>query len=85
MSMFTLNIYMNEEFSRGHTRFYDRLSKRHKREGTSGEILSVKPQTGLACVFRQPPGQSYAHDGDEVVDGVKYLFRSDVMFVRRAK
>jgi hypothetical protein len=71
-SMFTVNIYANEEFEGGTTRFF------FKDEHTADVI--VTPKTGLCLLFRQNPGQSYYHDGEEVKSGVKYLIRSDVMY-----
>lgn len=43
----------------------------------------VQPSAGLCVVFQQPPGAALQHDGEEVSAGVKYLFRSDVMYARR--
>ena len=45
--------------------------------------LQVRPTSGLCVVFRQPPSATLRHDGEEVRAGVKYLFRSDVMYARR--
>merc|ERR1712060_1013550 len=70
-SMLTVNIYMNGGFEGGATRF-----------GTNN-YLSVTPEAGLCLLFRQPPGQQYYHDGEQLRSGVKYLFRSDVMYRRR--
>ena len=30
------------------------------------------PQAGAVCVFRQPPGKQYLHDGEVVRSGYKY-------------
>lgn len=73
-SMFTVNVYMNDGFEGGSTRFY--LNKDNERRPD----VSVVPRTGLCLLFRQPPGQSYYHDGEQLGTGVKYLFRSDVMY-----
>lgn len=76
ISMFTVNIYMNSEFKGGSTRFYP--------DGSSSEPdLLVRPERGLCLLFRQPPVERYVHDGEEVLSGAKYLFRSDVMYRRR--
>lgn len=78
-SMLTVNIYMNEGFKGGSTRFYlTDTSDRRKPD------LAIVPQTGLCLLFRQPPGQQYYHDGEQLQSGFKYLFRSDVMYRRRS-
>lgn len=69
-SFFTVNIYMNEGFEGGHTRFF----KNNELKG------DVTPVTGMALIFRQPPGQNYQHDGERVLSGLKYLLRTDVMY-----
>jgi len=75
-SMLTANVYMNETFVGGNTRFYFD-------EGTEPDF-EVEPKTGTCLLFRQPPGRHYWHDGAEVTNGLKYLFRSDVMYRNRA-
>lgn len=76
-SMITVNIYMNDGFEGGSTRFYlGGVAPSADRVPT----YSVKPETGLCLLFRQPPGKSYYHDGEELQSGLKYLFRSDVMY-----
>jgi hypothetical protein len=74
-SIFTVNAYMNSEFKQGRTRFYDKL-----RNGN--EIAAIKGEAGSCLIFMQPPGDKLAHDGEEVTGGLKYLFRSDVMYRR---
>jgi hypothetical protein len=41
-----------------------------------GEVLSVLPYPGKALVFRH----DVLHTGAQVLDGVKYVMRTDVMF-----
>jgi len=77
-SMLTVNIYMNEGFEGGSTRFY--LDDDKHGHAKPKPTFSVKPETGLCLLFRQPPGQGYYHDGEELQSGLKYLFRSDVMY-----
>jgi len=74
MSMFTVNVYMNEGFKGGSTRFY--MADADKAD------FAVTPKTGLCLLFRQPTGQHYVHDGEEVSSGLKYLLRSDIMYRR---
>merc|ERR1719469_324183 len=68
MSMFTVSIYMNDDFKGGTTRFY---AGKH----TIDPDLTVQPAPGLCLLFRQPRGERYHHDGEEVRSGQKYLFR----------
>jgi hypothetical protein len=74
MSMFTVNAYMNGDFTQGRTRFFGNFD-------SAGEPdFAVAGAPGLCCVFRQPPGATFYHDGEELGEGIKYLFRSDVMY-----
>jgi hypothetical protein len=77
-SMFTVNIYLNGDgdFVGGTTRFYE------SRKG-SDEEARIVPSAGLCLVFRQPQSAQYLHDGEEVTAGVKYLMRSDVVYLRQ--
>jgi hypothetical protein len=83
LSMFTVNVYANdahefdseEGFEGGTTRFYNKDNPR--------EVdFHVVPKKGVAILFRQPPGKSYLHDGEELKSGTKYLFRTDVMYLK---
>lgn len=76
-SMFTVNIYLNDGFAGGSTRFYFEEGDRDVAD------LAVTPEAGLCLLFRQPPGQYYDHDGEKVRSGLKYLLRSDVMYRRQ--
>eukprot|EP00403_Amphidinium_massartii_P031023 CAMPEP_0178406322 /NCGR_PEP_ID=MMETSP0689_2-20121128/18852_1 /TAXON_ID=160604 /ORGANISM="Amphidinium massartii, Strain CS-259" /LENGTH=232 /DNA_ID=CAMNT_0020027359 /DNA_START=72 /DNA_END=770 /DNA_ORIENTATION=- len=75
MSMLTVNIYMNGGFEGGSTRFY--FADRSKPD------VAIEPKPGRCLLFRQPPAASLYHDGEELRTGTKYLFRSDVMYLRR--
>jgi hypothetical protein len=76
MSLLTVNIYMNGDFEGGSTRFY-------ANNRTPEANLTIEPKPGLCLLFRQPPEEMYYHDGDRVISGQKYLFRSDVIYRRR--
>lgn len=72
-SFYTVNIYLNDAFSDGRTRFFDDDNR---------ITCSVQPAPGLALIFAQPGFRFYSHDGERVNDGIKYLIRSDVMYRR---
>ena len=72
-SFYTVNIYLNDGFTDGKTRFFDDDNRM---------TCSVQPAPGLALIFAQPALRFYAHDGERVADGTKYLIRSDVMYRR---
>lgn len=78
-SMYTVNIYMNEGFEGGRTNFFFNRQTRGERDPDT----SVVPKAGLCLLFRQPPGKNYYHNGERLGTGLKYLFRSDVMYRRR--
>eukprot|EP00729_Bicosta_minor_P008982 gene8982-23215_t len=60
-SKFTVNIYMNDGFDGGATRFY------HGRGG--GCAFTVTPETGMGCIFAQPTAdRNYYHDGERQTD-----------------
>lgn len=72
-SHLTLQIYLDEDFDGGRTRFFS---------GRSGkQIGAFTPRTGRAIVF----DHQLWHDGEPVVRGVKHVLRADVMYRRRTK
>jgi len=91
----TVLIYLNEDFSGGHTKFYEPMSKRdddvnaYDSDGTV--IASVKPRTGSMLVFPQAISESAVervrhrwplHEGSPVTSGERptYVVRTDVLF-----
>mmetsp|Transcript_2189 Transcript_2189/g.6611 ORF Transcript_2189/g.6611 Transcript_2189/m.6611 type:complete len:282 (+) Transcript_2189:167-1012(+) len=81
MSMLSVNIYMNDGFSGGRTRFWLSDDPYFECRSSFGvPDFEIVPRAGSCLLFRQPPGRSYWHDGELVGFGTKYLFRSDVMY-----
>uniref|UniRef100_A0A6B2KZU4 Fe2OG dioxygenase domain-containing protein n=1 Tax=Arcella intermedia TaxID=1963864 RepID=A0A6B2KZU4_9EUKA len=68
-SIFTIMVYLNDNFTGGKTTFFDDDGK---------EILSVTPKTGMALIFNH----DVMHLGGEIVKGTKFIVRTDVMFFR---
>ena len=79
-SFYSLNIYLNDDFLDGRTRFWQSAS------GEGEPDFECAPETGLALVFRQPPKAKYLHDGEPIrsktnkIIAIKYLLRCDVMY-----
>ncbi|MDZ8189582.1 MAG: 2OG-Fe(II) oxygenase [Nostoc sp. ChiSLP02] len=69
-SLLTFMIYLNEGFEGGETRFY--LRQYH----VDSSNLAVVPVTGMALCFVH----ELAHEGATVIQGRKYVLRSDVMY-----
>ncbi|KAN0028962.1 hypothetical protein ACTFIV_010830 [Dictyostelium citrinum] len=75
-SIYTIQIYLNDGFKGGNTNFFTSenplLLDKHVLEDT------VVPETGSAIIFNHDT----LHDGGEVLDGIKYILRVDMMFLR---
>jgi prolyl 4-hydroxylase len=87
-SFYTVNIYLNDTFSLGGTRFFREPTELESaaNEGCESRIRArVQPRPGLALIFAQPGLKFYGHDGERVEGGEKYLIRSDVMYKRAQK
>lgn len=69
-SQFTLMIYLNDGFEGGGTSFADVFYPR------AFQDFTIRPETGKALLFHHP----LSHRGDPVVQGTKYVLRTDVMF-----
>lgn len=84
VSLYTVNVYMNAvpPAAGGATIFYREHAERSRPDE---EVLRVAPEPGLAVTFRQPPGELLTHEGERLAAGVKFLFRTDVMYRRRGE
>lgn len=72
-SFWTLMIYLNEGFTGGETAFDDSYSDE------SFESFQVSPQAGMALCF----AHRVYHKGEPVLEGRKYVLRTDVMYSLR--
>lgn len=72
-SLLTFMIYLNEGFQGGTTRF----SLPHYYPADTRDV-SVVPVTGMALCFVH----QILHEGSSVIEGRKYVLRSDVMYIR---
>ncbi|KAG4432111.1 hypothetical protein IFR05_012410 [Cadophora sp. M221] len=80
-SFMALNIYLNTVSSsqKGATRF---ITEPKTRDLSDIVVLEkIQPVLGSAALFRD----DVWHDGEELVDGVKYLLRTDVMYGRERR
>eukprot|EP01094_Clydonella_sp_ATCC50884_P025193 TRINITY_DN6528_c0_g1_i1.p2 TRINITY_DN6528_c0_g1~~TRINITY_DN6528_c0_g1_i1.p2 ORF type:complete len:277 (+),score=86.77 TRINITY_DN6528_c0_g1_i1:87-917(+) len=75
-SVWTVNMYLNGGFTGGATNF---LEAHYKNPCDRVITRSVAPEQGMALVFLHP----LVHEGDTLVDGVKYLARTEVLYRHR--
>jgi len=91
VSRLTVLIYLNDDFSGGHTKFYEPLSERSGNNDEVSVIASIKPRAGSILVFPQAVSESSVdraryvwplHEGSPVISGKrpKYVIRTDVLF-----
>ncbi|KAJ3039821.1 hypothetical protein HDV00_011729 [Rhizophlyctis rosea] len=69
-SVYTLLIYLNDDFKGGKTRFHP--------DDEEGMTATVDPKRGTAIVFNH----DVKHEGQAMEDGAKYIIRTDIMFER---
>ena len=67
-SWYTYMIYLNDGFAGGETIFF-----------VEPEVI-IRPRVGAALIFQHP----IIHEGSEVMAGVKYVVRTDLMYRRTA-
>ena len=70
-SYITVQLYLNDKFKGGSTRF---LSGSVKNPGT--RYYDVKPKVGSVLIF----DHDILHEGSEVKNGTKYSVRTDIMY-----
>ncbi|EGC35404.1 hypothetical protein DICPUDRAFT_152270 [Dictyostelium purpureum] len=75
-SIYTLQVYLNEEFEGGTTDFFTHANPLELEKHILED--SVKPVTGRAILFNHDT----LHCGQEVLSGEKYIVRVDMMFLR---
>ncbi|AFY37929.1 Prolyl 4-hydroxylase alpha subunit [[Leptolyngbya] sp. PCC 7376] len=66
ISLFSVLVYFNSDFEGGETRFMEQLN------------AVIKPEIGKVAVFQH----KLRHEGCEVLQGIKYAMRTDVMYVK---
>lgn len=73
-SFLTVLVYLNDQsaFKGGATRFFS------SHDDANEPILMVAPESGMALLFNH----SLWHDGAEIVEGTKYVLRSDLIYRR---
>lgn len=71
-SFLTFMVYLNDDFTGGETAFVD------NRDEPEFADLEIRPARGLALFFAHP----LLHKGNPVLEGRKYVLRSDVMYRR---
>ena len=86
MSVYTLNVYLNDGFTSGGTRFYMNCKENAKvyNEEEAGEITHVvDPKKGSSLIFNHL-NKGYLHDGEplQISEEVKekYLMRADLVY-----
>ena len=75
-SRLTFMIYLNDGFEGGDTRFYLNHNYLELFDPNVVPDVSVVPETGMALCFRH----ELRHEGARVIQGRKYVLRSDVMY-----
>ena len=69
-SLLTFMVYLNDDFQGGETRFFNDYQK---------ERFFIQPRRGSALLFVH----NQMHEGSSVLEGCKYVLRSDVMYRRK--
>ncbi len=90
LTVFTFQLYLNDEFKDGSTRFYlsyqpERAESHDIAYGQVQEFITpsapefqVSPETGTALVFNHT--HNLLHDGMSVKDGEKWILRGDILY-----
>lgn len=73
LTLFSVMIYLNDNFEGGATTFFDRRKKRSKQLQINKVI---RPKTGMGLVF----DHLLFHEGSVVKKGIKYAIRTDLIY-----
>ncbi|MCH2045898.1 MAG: 2OG-Fe(II) oxygenase [Saprospiraceae bacterium] len=73
LTLFSVMIYLNDNFTGGATTFFDRRKRRSK-QLTINRV--IRPKTGMGLVF----DHLLFHEGSVVDKGIKYAIRSDLIY-----
>ncbi|KAL0488435.1 actin [Acrasis kona] len=80
-SIFTVIIYLNDDYTGGGTAFYDRSTDCQLpfiNQSQQGSSVVVTPKAGNVLIFNH----DVLHEGLEVTQGIKYIMRCEIMFKR---
>ena len=77
-SILTLQIYLNDDFRGGETIFYERDLRDKKSEDEELQNATIAPKKCRMVIF----SHDIDHEGKEVLEGTKYILRTDIMFKR---
>merc|ERR1719384_173052 len=73
-------IYLNNEFEGGDTRFYSDNQSRYRPGLPENLVHTLRPVKGSCLVFNH----RIVHDGEELLGGLKYILRTEVMYRHRS-
>eukprot|EP01080_Neovahlkampfia_damariscottae_P006756 gene6756-10921_t len=73
-TMYTILIYLNDDYEGGETKFYNILKE--------GNHIKIEKKTGKSTIFNI---NSTVHSGTEITSGVKYVLRTGIMYTAKAK
>merc|ERR1719384_2305470 len=73
-------IYLNNEFEGGDTRFYSDNQSRYRPGLPENLVYTLRPVKGSCLVFNH----RIVHDGGELLQGLKYILRTEVMYRHRS-
>jgi len=75
-SIKTFMVYLNDSFEGGPTTFYDETQKHYAPAVAEKAIYALRPTKGSCLVFNE----RITHDGGELLQGLKYILRTEVMY-----
>ncbi|EFC47938.1 predicted protein, partial [Naegleria gruberi] len=75
-SIYTLLIYLNDDFKGGETEFLQRVDPTEESITKFKHICAINPRMGSAAIFNH----ELYHQGCMVTSGIKYILRTEIMF-----